>query len=68
MDFFALDKGLKEGKIPRVLYLFGDEPYLIERGIEGLRTKIIPAHLQEFNRDVRFQHPGSLMPRGQYLC
>ncbi len=52
MDFFALDKGLKEGKIPRVLYLFGDEPYLIERGIEGLRTKIIPAHLQEFNRDV----------------
>jgi DNA polymerase-3 subunit delta len=52
MDFFALDKGLKEGKIPRVLYLFGDEPYLIERGIEGLRTKIIPAYLQEFNRDV----------------
>ncbi len=52
MDFFALDKGLKEGRIPRVLYLFGDEPYLIERGIEGLRTRIIPAHLQEFNRDV----------------
>jgi DNA polymerase-3 subunit delta len=52
MDFFALDKGLREGKVPRILYLFGDEPYLIERGIEGLRTKIIPAHLQEFNRDV----------------
>ncbi len=52
MDFFALDKGLKGGEIPRVLYLYGDEPYLIEKGIEGLRTKLIPAHIQEFNRDV----------------
>ena len=52
MDFFALDKGLKGGEIPLVLYLFGDEPYLIEKGIEGLRNKLIPAPLQEFNRDV----------------
>ncbi len=52
MDLFALDKGLNKGEVPRVLYLFGDEPYLIEKGIEGLRKKIIPAHLQEFNRDV----------------
>ncbi|MFQ5841937.1 MAG: DNA polymerase III subunit delta [Thermodesulfobacteriota bacterium] len=51
MDFFALDKGLNKGEVPRVLYLFGDEPYLIEMGIEGLRKKIIPDHLQEFNRD-----------------
>ena len=43
---------MKKGKIPRVLYLFGDEPYLIERGIEALRTKIIPTNLQEFNLDV----------------
>jgi DNA polymerase-3 subunit delta len=52
MDLFALDKGLNRGEVPRVLYLFGDEPYIIERGIEGLRKKIIPAHLQDFNRDV----------------
>jgi len=43
---------LTKGKIPLVLYLFGDEPYLIEKGIEGLRKKLIPAKLQEFNRDV----------------
>ena len=47
-----MDKGLKKGKIPLILYLYGDEPYLIEKGIEGLRTKIIPANLQEFNMDV----------------
>jgi len=52
MDFFSSDKGLNRGEVPRVLYLFGNEPYLIEKGIEGLRKKIIPAHLQEFNRDV----------------
>jgi DNA polymerase-3 subunit delta len=52
VDIFALDKGLKKGEVPHILYLFGDEPYLIERGIEGLRKKIIPTHLQEFNRDV----------------
>jgi len=52
VDFFALDKGLKKGEIPLVLYLFGDEPYLIEKAIEGLRTRLIPAHLQEFNREV----------------
>ncbi|UCD71197.1 MAG: DNA polymerase III subunit delta [Syntrophobacterales bacterium] len=52
MDFFALDKELKKGTIPLVLYLFGDEPYLIEKGIEGLRTEIIPTNLQEFNVDV----------------
>jgi DNA polymerase-3 subunit delta len=52
VDFFGLDKGLKQGKIPLVLYLYGEEPYLIERGIEKLRTSIIPAHLQEFNREV----------------
>ncbi|MFQ6079687.1 MAG: DNA polymerase III subunit delta [Thermodesulfobacteriota bacterium] len=51
MDFFALDKGLNKGEVPRVLYLFGEEPYLVEMGIEGLRKKIIPDHLQEFNRD-----------------
>ena len=43
---------MQKGEIPLVLYLFGDESYLIEKGIEGLRKKLIPAHLQEFNRDV----------------
>jgi DNA polymerase-3 subunit delta len=43
---------MKKGEIPLVLYLFGDESYLIEKGIDGLREKLIPAHLQEFNRDV----------------
>ena len=43
---------MKKGEIPLVLYLYGDESYLIEKGIEGLREKLIPAHLQEFNRDV----------------
>jgi len=43
---------MKTGEIPLVLYLFGNESYLIEKGIEGLREKLIPVHLQEFNRDV----------------
>ena len=47
-----MDKVLSKGKIPLVLYLFGDEPYLIEKGVEGLREKLIPASLQDFNRDV----------------
>lgn len=52
MDFFALDRGLKEGQVPLVLFLFGNEPYLIERGIEGLRQKLIPSDFQDFNRDI----------------
>jgi len=52
VDVFALDRGLKEGQVPLVLYLFGDEPYLIERGIEALRQKLVPSGLQDFNRDT----------------
>jgi DNA polymerase-3 subunit delta len=49
---FALDVEWNQGNIPLVLYLYGDEPYIIEKGIEGLRASLIPIHLQDFNRDV----------------
>ena len=52
MDILALDRQLSRGNIPLLLYLYGDEPYLIEKGVEGLQKRLIPVHLREFNRDV----------------
>jgi DNA polymerase-3 subunit delta len=52
VDFFALEQDLKKGKIPLFLYLYGDEPYLIEKGIERLQAEIIPDPVREFNREV----------------
>lgn len=52
MDILALDRQLSEGNTPLLLYLYGDEPYLIEKGVEGLQKRLIPPHLREFNRDV----------------
>jgi DNA polymerase-3 subunit delta len=52
MDFFALEQELRKGKIPLVLYVYGDEPYLIEKGVERLQAEVIPDHLREFNREV----------------
>jgi DNA polymerase-3 subunit delta len=52
MDFFALEEDLKRKKIPLILYFYGDEPYLIEKGIERLQAEIIPDHVREFNREV----------------
>jgi DNA polymerase-3 subunit delta len=52
VDISALDRQLSDENIPLILFLYGDEPYLIEKGVEGLQKRLIPAHLREFNRDV----------------
>ena len=46
------DKDVREGGKGPLYYLYGDEPYLVERGVKRLMDRVVPADFREFNLNV----------------
>jgi DNA polymerase III subunit delta len=46
------DKDVREGGNGPLYYLYGDEPYLIERGVKRLMARVVPPDFREFNLNV----------------
>lgn len=49
-----LENALKKGKIPPVCFLYGDEPFLVERAVDSLLKQAIDHTLKDFNFNVFF--------------
>jgi DNA polymerase-3 subunit delta len=49
-----LATSLKKGIIPTVCFLYGEEPFLVERGVQALLEKAIDPSLKDFNFNVFF--------------
>jgi DNA polymerase III subunit delta len=48
------DKDVREGGKGPLYYLYGDEPYLVERGVKRLLARVVPADFREFNMNVYY--------------
>ncbi len=46
------EKELREGDTGPLYYIFGDEPYLVEKGVKLLLDKAVSAEFREFNLNV----------------
>jgi DNA polymerase-3 subunit delta len=48
------EKSISKGVIPPVCYLYGEEPFLVERAAKNLLDKAIDASLKDFNLNVYY--------------
>jgi DNA polymerase-3 subunit delta len=48
------EKSLSKGAIPSLCYLYGEEPFLVERAVRMLLDKAIDPSLKDFNLNVYF--------------
>ncbi len=48
------EKNISKGNIPKVCYLYGEEPFLLERATRMLLEKAIDASLKDFNLNVYY--------------
>ena len=46
------EKAVREGDIGPLYYIYGEEPYLVERGVKRLLAKVVPPEFGEFNMTV----------------
>ena len=44
-----LNKYIKSGNLPRILFFFGEETYMQENRVKAIRKKLTPGELAEFN-------------------
>ena len=47
-----LSRALEKGDIGPLYYMYGDEPYLIERGVKRLLERVVSADFRDFNLNV----------------
>lgn len=54
MTSTEFETSLKKGHIPKVCYLYGEEPFLVERSVRMLIDRAIDASLKDFNLNIFF--------------
>lgn len=52
MDFQKIKAAIEAGKFAPVYYLFGEEPYFIDKISDLLEEKVLDAGLKSFNQDI----------------
>ena len=49
MTYDELNKLIRSGAVPRVLFFFGEEEFLLDNRIEAIKKKLAPGELSRFN-------------------
>lgn len=49
MNYEELNRKIKSCNIPKVLFFYGEEKYLLENRVKAIKSKIVPSDLEAFN-------------------